>query len=554
MDAAFNDDLMGQFSRILRALGENDAFFTVALALSQAEAIEIQGEEDGEPTIIDRGQLTERLASFLTQKKYDSLLAWLQDWNFVAAISQLADKNQTHADGNPAEGDQPPSYHVNYLLADDKLSALLPRLTDENDLKDLLIKLGENDNLKGIVHRLALQPDDNLTRAVDFLAANGDVARFLTDAGAQQIVKQMATNGLYRAAQKLSHAPLLTERLADNATTFFASSDGLAAHPELDRLLERILTEYETNDTRGKLASHDAFIDLVINLAGSITAQRLARRILDDEDYRQLADKLNEPDFYRLVAGFALEPKSQELAGDILFTTGFPETAAALSKDKDLTGIVERMQKGDLQNVTEMLKSTDDAKLLINVAEKPDYTNVVKRMREDEAKPTGFNDLVKQLRENSVFLGQIRRLSQDKMLAEFHDAFTTRSLSADKLARRMSELGDLLYKNKEQDEAVNAYALSLRLDPTSREARLGHARACMACNLIAQAIQDYLDLLGKNDQDTQVYLELGDAYRTTDFLDKAKECYYKVLKFSLDSDERNHADLGLLEIAHKESL
>ena len=171
-------------------------------------------------------------------------------------------------------------------------------------------------------------------------------------------------------------------------------------------------------------------------------------------------------------------------------------------------------------------------------------------MCEDKAHPDGFNELVKKLRSNDDhFFEQIKRLSEDELIREIHTALPDGTLTAERLALRLNELGKKLHDDQKYDRAITSFKMALMLDPLLRDAYLGHAEACIAKGFHTMAVEDYYTLIAKNDHDTTAYLRRGYTYLALAMYDEAEADFRKVLNLSLDDAERTQADDGLARIA-----
>jgi tetratricopeptide (TPR) repeat protein len=436
-----------------------------------------------------------RLFSWLlTKPEHAGLKEKYGDEDFFRLISQLADLDVEHQKaGHPA--DSKPSAQVKRLLAD----------------------------------------DSDLAAAVRFLDANAGAARFLADENAQRVVSQLANNGLYRLTEKLAADSALSLRLADDSTPFFATLQVMAAHPEMDGLLAAVLRQLANDDEVHKLPDDEEFARLVVDLA----------------DSHAVNDPVRREQFIDLVRGFSAEAESLEMGRKILFTARFPQVASRLSQDEELTNVVRSMLDDEHhKKVAEMLKAGgDSAQVILSVAEDTEFAETIKRMCEDKAHPDGFNELVKKLcSHDDHFFEQIKRVSEDELFEEIHSTQPESPLTAEKLALRLNQLGKKLYNDQEYERAITNFKMAQMLDPTLRDAYLGHAQSCVAKGFYTMAVEDYATLFYKNSHDTAAHLGRGNVNISLALYDDAEADFHKVLDLSIDENERQQADDGLKQI------
>lgn len=495
MKAADRNILQEIFARILKKLGEMGDFFTVASELSK-------------PGTAAHNRL---LSLLLTRPEHANLKARYGDEDFFHLITKLANLDQEHKIAGLPD-DTKPSSQVKPLLEDKGLLALVSILAKEGDL----------------------------STAVKFLQANPSVTHLLADNSAQQLVVKMTNDGLYHVTEKLATDATMVGRLADDTTPFFVTLQVLAKHPEMDGLLAEILRLLANDPDVHALPEDEDFARLVVDLAGSQAVKDISRR----------------GQFFDLVRGFSVEEESQKLAYKILFTARFPQVAFELARNEKLTDIVRLMLTDEhFKKVAEMLAAADSSRLLIDVAEKPDFAETVRRMQEDEIHPDGFNDLVKKLRTNDDHLyEQVKRLSEDRLFREIHASLPDGPLTAEKLALLLNELGNRLHEDREYDRAITSFKLAQTLDPLLRDAYLGHADACNAKGFHTMAVEDLSTLIAKNDRDTAAYLGRGRTYLTLAMYDEAQVDFLKVLDLSIDDDERNLAEEGLSAINKRKKM
>jgi tetratricopeptide (TPR) repeat protein len=479
--------------------------------------------------------------------------------------------------------DAPLEANLRQVSESDALRAILPRLNKPDDLGDLVTQLGSSVELKDLAARLVLETEgDDFPDQVRQIAAGGELAQALRILSAhpelaqrlsaeqpqfqtlalklvaddaQPIVNKMAQDALYGLVEKLAVCDRLVERLVDDESTFFSSVDALAKSAEMDSFRDQMLVNLLTildNQARRWLSDERA-AHLIADLAERPNVQNLAQRILGDAEGEGLATKLNQGAFYDLVKAFGADPGSEALARQIIGTVGFPEVAAELSQDAGLTNLVKLMQTDEkFIPVARMLRSGGtSAQAILAVANKPEVESTVSRMCAAEHDQSGFNDLVKKLREEETFLGLCNQLKEDELLAGLNNDVREGKLTAKNMARRLTAYGDRLHAQHQEHEAIEAYHMAMLLDSNFTGAIRGHAQACHAIGNSTRVIEDYQTLIARDNQDTASYLKLGQVYLSRNMIEEAKENFHKVIDISTDPEELRQATDGFAEIGRR---
>lgn len=350
------------------------------------------------------------------------------------------------------------------------------------------------------------------------------------------------------------------EALDNNDRTAQKAYALLNSDAQLEQFVERLGSDDRryTNLLR-RLHAKD-FIPLLLNLANnpaletnlrqmiqsgvqrqpvSVVKSALAGEDLEFEDdpfFRQLISRLNEDRFYELVSQLSQSSQKRELAYQIFADPELPELAARLSQDEKLIEVVSLiLQDETRQRAAELLfQDGDHVQAMLAVAENPDYAATVNHMLADEREHTGFNQLVSQLRKDAGFFRDIVERQRDPLLDGIRTALSGRPLTPEAIAEKLSELGDHLQANNWTDDAISAFNLSLRLDPSLRPAYFGRAQANLSKNMIPQAIQDYKILISLNEKDPAAYLALGRVYLDLNMLDEAIDLFDRSRKLTLE--------------------
>ena len=95
-----------------------------------------------------------------------------------------------------------------------------------------------------------------------------------------------------------------------------------------------------------------------------------------------------------------------------------------------------------------------------------------------------------------------------------------------------NNLGNVYYHQKKNDAAVDAYKKARTLRPNDTTVIYQTALACFDAGRIADAERAFLDLIEADPQNAEAYNDLGNLYFQAGEIDKAKDCYRKVLEIN----------------------
>ncbi len=140
-----------------------------------------------------------------------------------------------------------------------------------------------------------------------------------------------------------------------------------------------------------------------------------------------------------------------------------------------------------------------------------------------------FAELMKLAPDNSKALGFLTALTADKDLPKAI-SFVKEQIAKSDTSGHYLLLGDLLTKNKQYEEALQAYQRAQDLDPENPQGYLLSASLLSHLGRIDKTIEEYEQLLKAKPDSITGIMGLATAYEVQGKLDKAKEKYIRALE------------------------